>query len=236
MKYLPPKSRFALVLSHCCLLIAVVAALALVPVRAAAQAQAPTANASPATAASPSTSPAPAEKSSDSDQEEHFLHSGVVQSMARMLHLSLDTTVDILVGINFAIIFFAIAIPLGRMMPKIVRKRSQTLKHDLGTARDATADAQARLSAVEAKLAGLDEEMRKFRAQVEQDGLEDEKRIKASIGEESTRIVAAAEQEIEVAANQARRELRHFAADLAIDRAAKQISLSAESPPMTGAL
>ena len=52
---------------------------------------------------------------------------------------------DFRVGINFAIKFLAIAIPLGRMMPKIVRKRSQTLKHDLGTARDATADAQARL-------------------------------------------------------------------------------------------
>ena len=114
-------------------------------------------------------------------------------------------------------------------MPKIVRKRSQTLKHDLQTAREATADAQARLSAVEAKLAGLGEEMQKFRAQVEQDSLEDEKRIKASIGEESARIVAAAEQEIDVAANLARRGLRSFAADLAIDQAAKQIKLTPET-------
>jgi F-type H+-transporting ATPase subunit b len=71
--------------------------------------------------------------------------------------------------------------------------------------------------------------MRKFRAQVEQDSLEDEKRIKAAIGEESARIVTAAEQEIEVAASQARRDLRHFAADLAIDQAAKQMSLSPET-------
>ena len=149
--------------------------------------------------------------------------------MARILHLDLETTIRIFLGINFAIIFLLIAIPLGRVMPKIIRKRSQTLSHDLRTAREATTDAKARLSAVEAKLAGLDEEMRKFRAQVEQEAFEDEKRIKASIGEESARIVAAAEQEIGVAAAQAKRGLRIFAADLAIDQAEKQVALTPET-------
>jgi len=117
-----------------------------------------------------------------------------------MLHLDLDTTIFLLLGINFAIIFFAVAIPLARVMPKVIRKRSQTLSQDLETARAATADAQSRLSAVEAKLAGLGEEMQKFRNQVEQDSIEDEKRIKAALSEESARIVASAEQEIGVAA------------------------------------
>ena len=64
---------------------------------------------------------------------------------------------------------------------------------------------------------------------MEQESLEDEKRIKASIGEESARIVAAAEQEIGVAAAQAKRGLRNFAADLAIEQAAKQIVLTPET-------
>ena len=152
-----------------------------------------------------------------------------MQSLARMLHLNLDTTIFLLLGINFAIIFFAIAIPLGKLMPKIIRKRSQTLSQDLQTARAATADAQSRLSAIEAKLAGLGQEMEKFRAQVEQDSLEDEKRIKAALSEESARIVAAAEQEINVAASQVRRGLRDFAADLAIDQASKQLALTPET-------
>jgi len=152
-----------------------------------------------------------------------------VQLVARILHLNLDTTIFLLLGINFAIIFFAIVIPLGRLIPKIVRKRSQTLSHDLKTAREATADAQSRLSAVEAKLAGLGEEMQKFRAQVEQDSLEDEKRIKAALGEESARIVAAAEQEISVAAAQVRRGLRDFAANLAIDQASRQLAMTPET-------
>jgi F-type H+-transporting ATPase subunit b len=149
--------------------------------------------------------------------------------VARLLHLPLGVTVELLLGINFAIIFFAIAIPLTRTMPKIIRKRSQTLSHDLTDARKATADAGARLSAVEAQLAGLSEEIKKLTAQVEQESQEDEKRIKAAIGEESARIVAAAEQEIAVAATQAKRGLRSFAADLAIGQAEKQLALTPET-------
>jgi F-type H+-transporting ATPase subunit b len=41
--------------------------------------------------------------------------------------------------------------------------------------------------------------------------------------------VAAAEQEIAAAAAHAQRELRHFAADLAIDHAARQLVLTPET-------
>jgi len=211
------------------LVAAVFSSLALAPLHAAAQASTP-ASGSPATASAPpaATAAAPAPKSTE-EQEQAFLHSPVVQLVARILHLNLDTTIFLLLGINFAIIFFAIVIPLGRLIPKIVRKRSQTLSHDLKTAREATRDAQSRLSAVEAKLAGLGEEMEKFRAQIEQDSLEDEKRIKAALGEESARIVAAAEQEISVAAAQVRRGLRDFAADLAIDQASRELAMTPET-------
>jgi len=203
------------------------AALVLAPIRA--RAQAPNAAPANSTATSaPASNSAPAPKSEE-EQQQDLLHAPVVQSLARVLHLNLETTITLLLGINFAIIFFAVGIPLVRIMPKIIRKRSQTLSQDLQTARAATADAQSRLSAVEAKLAGLGEEMQKFRAQVEQDSLEDEKRIKASLSEESARIVAAAEQEISVAAVQIRRGLRDFAADLAIEQASKQIALTPET-------
>jgi F-type H+-transporting ATPase subunit b len=215
--------------------VALAVAFVATPLRAVAQAtnaaQAPNAAPANSTAASAPTSDstaAPAPKSEE-EQEQALLHAPVVQSLARMLHLNVDTTVTLLLVINFAIIFFAVAIPLARFAPKVIRKRSQTLSQDLETARAATADAQSRLSAVEAKLAGLGEEMQKFRNQVEQDSLEDEKRIKASLSEESARIVASAEQEIGVAAAQIRRGLRDFAADLAIDQASRQLNLTPET-------
>jgi F-type H+-transporting ATPase subunit b len=206
------------------------AALVTAPFRAAAQAPvaAPGSSSAPATSA-PAGSPAAETPNADEDQETQFLHSSIVKSVARVLHLRLDTTVDILLGINFAIIFLLVAVPLGRLMPRIVRERSQTLRQSLQTSRQATADSQARLKAVEAKLAGLDEEMQTLRAQVELESREDEKRIKAALREESTRIVASAEQEIGVAAAQARRGLRNFAADLAIEQAASQVKLTPET-------
>ena len=146
-----------------------------------------------------------------------------------MLHLDVETTARIFLGINFAIILFAIVIPLGRMLPKILRKSLANPEPGPEDRARSNRRRAGRLSAVEAKLAGLGEEMRNFRAQIEQESLEDEKRIKASIGEESARIVAAAEQEIGVAAAQARRSLRTFAADLAIEQASKQLTLTPDT-------
>jgi F-type H+-transporting ATPase subunit b len=205
-------------------------ALMIAPNRAAAQQSAagasnPAASESGAAQPAASSSTAPSEE----DQDNAFLHSSTVRALARMLHLSLDTTVTLLFVINFAIIFFAVAIPLTRAMPKIIRKRSETLSQDLTSARQATAEAQARLSAVEAQLAGLDDEIKKLSTQIERESTEDEKRIKASLGEENARIVAAAEQEINAAVTQAKRGLRNFAADLAIGQAEKQIALTPET-------
>jgi F-type H+-transporting ATPase subunit b len=92
-----------------------------------------------------------------------------------------------------------------------------------------TDDANARLSAVEAKLASLDDQIAQFRAEVERESAGDEARIKAALEEERARIVQSAEQEIGQAAAQARRGLRNFAADLAIDQAARELNMTAET-------
>jgi F-type H+-transporting ATPase subunit b len=165
------------------------------------------------------------------EEEEHtvYLHTPLVASIGRALHLSVETTANLFLIINFAIIALAIVIPVAKVLPKVMRKRTITLSHNLETARKATDDANARLTAVEAQLSHLDEEIAKFRAQIEEESRHDEARIKATIEEERARIVAAAEQEISVAAAQAKRGLRHFAADLAIEKAARQLVLTPEA-------
>lgn len=167
--------------------------------------------------------------SSEERQEQGFLNAPVVHKLAHTLNLSEPAAREIFLAINFIIIFLAIVIPLTRMMPKILRKRTQTLGYSLEEARNASEEARKRMSAVEAKLAGLDQEIALFRAQMEQESLADEQRIKASIKEESERILASAEQEIGAAAAHARRSLRHFAADLAIEQASRQLELTAET-------
>jgi F-type H+-transporting ATPase subunit b len=164
-----------------------------------------------------------------SEDENIYRHTPMVQSLSRALHLDVETTARLFEYFNFAIIFLAIVIPLARLLPKILGARSQALKRDLESARKMTTDAGARLSAIEAKLAGLDREISAIRSQVEEEIKNDEVRIKATIKEESQRIVAAAEQEIVLAATQAKRGLRHFAADLAVEQAARQLVLTQEA-------
>ena len=209
------------------LLAALAVAVLAVPHRLHAQDSAPAAS-SPAA----SSSAGQGESSASSDEQKEldvFRHSSLIAAIGKKLGLSVETTARIFEGLNFLIIFLAIVIPLAKIVPRMLRNRNEALSQNLRTSREATEDAKARLSAVEAKLAGLDEEIARFRAQVEQDSLEDEKRIKAALAEESARIVAAAEQEISAAATQARRGLRTFAADLAIAHAEKQLVLTPET-------
>jgi F-type H+-transporting ATPase subunit b len=206
-------------------LIAAVAA----PNRLPAQQATPVATPAALTTASTDAAKAEAPKEQE-DQEAVFrLEGPVVKWTAKTLNLSRDTAATIFDLINFSIVALLVGVPLARVLPKVVRGRREKVAIDLEAARKATAEAQARLSAIEAKLSGLDEEINQIRAQVEEESQKDEARIKATIGVESARIVAAAEQEIESSAAQARRSLRHFAADLAIDQAAKQLSFTEET-------
>jgi len=166
-------------------------------------------------------------EATDEEQNNAFrLEGPVVKWTAKTFHLSSETAATTFELINFAIIVFGIGIPLYRWLPKFLRGRGEKVREDIESARKATEDANARLSAIEAKFAGLDGEIARISALVEAESRQDEARIKASLAEESARIVAAAEQELTVAAAQARRSLRHFAADLAIDQAAQQLVLT----------
>jgi len=166
---------------------------------------------------------------SQEEQEHGFLVNGaIVKWASKTTGWTPDTTANVFMFLNFGIVIFGVGIPLAKALPKIMRKRGETLSKNLADARKATAEADARLSVVEAKLAGLDVEISKFRAQIEEDSKADEQRIKASIEDEKLRIVASAEQELNVAVAQATRSLRTFAAELAIDKAAEQLKPSPE--------
>ncbi|WP_420236525.1 ATPase [Telmatobacter bradus] len=168
-------------------------------------------------------------KPSQEEQEHGFLVNGpIVKWASKTTGWSPETTANVFLFLNFGILVFGVGIPLSKAVPKIMRQRSLTLSKSLADARTATDEANQRLSAVEAKLAGLDAEIAKFRIQIEEESKTDEQRIKASIEEEKLRIVASTEQELNVATAQATRTLRNFAAELAIEKAAAQIKPSAE--------
>jgi F-type H+-transporting ATPase subunit b len=208
-------------------LIALLAALVTIaPFRLAAQQAAPS-----ATQATTEQS-APKAEAADSQEEQNKafrLEGPLVKWTSSKLNLPNTTVASIFEFINFAIIVLGIGVPLVRWMPRFLRNRAEKVRTDIEAARKVTDDANSRLSAVEAKLASIGDEIAKFRVEVERESAEDEKRIKATLKEESERIVASAEQEIAMAAAQARRGLRNFAADLAIGEAAGKLVLTPET-------
>ncbi len=177
----------------------------------------------------PQNSPKAEAAKTEEQENDQYRHAPVVQSLARFMHVDVETAARTFEIFNVSVVVLGIVIPLIRIMPKLLRKRSEKIRADIETARKTTEDANTRLSAVEAKLASLDQEISKFRVEVEQQIAQDEQRAKAALEEEGARIVASAEQEIGVAAAQAKRSLRHFAADLAIDQAVKKLVFTPET-------
>jgi len=147
-------SRFAIRIFPIVLLAVLVAGSALVPSRLSAQASAPAAQQAPA-AASQAANPSAADEKAASKEEtstiDAYRHSPAVTALARLLHLNVETAARIFEIFNFLIVAFGIGIPLFRLMPKILRKRKETVRANLESARKVTADANSRLSAIELK-------------------------------------------------------------------------------------
>lgn len=163
------------------------------------------------------------------NQIEQYRHSAVVQGIARTLHVSTETAAQIFEDINSGILLGTILIVLLKIVPKMFRNRSEKLQQDLVGARIATEEANRRLAEVEARLQRLDSEIDAIRRQVEQEAAHDEQRIHAAMESERERIVASAEQEISAAQAAAQRDLKKFAADLAIDHAMRKLQLSTDT-------
>jgi F-type H+-transporting ATPase subunit b len=165
----------------------------------------------------------------DPEEINQFRHAPSVQMFARMLGISTETAARIFEIVNSGILIFTILFFLAKVVPKAIRNRTANIQKKLVEAREETETANQRLSAVEAKLARIGEDIEAIRQQTDRDMVQDEKRIKQALEDERQRIVQSAEQEIESAGSAAKRDLRRFAAELAVDNAAKRIQLTYDS-------
>ncbi len=171
------------------------------------------------------------EKASEEEQDESaaFKHSASVKKIGALLGLKTDQAATLFEVTNFAILALLIGLFLAKGLPKTFRDRNSAIQKDLADARTATEQAGIRLSGVEARLAKLDDEIAAMRAQADEDSAADEQRILAGVEEEKQKILAAAEQEIASATAHARREIQKYAAELAIEQAARKLVISAET-------
>ncbi|HEX5235944.1 MAG TPA: ATP synthase F0 subunit B [Silvibacterium sp.] len=159
-------------------------------------------------------------------QLEAFRHSPAVQSLARRFHVSTEFMAKAMEDLNSVILIGVILWFLFRAVPKMYRRRTETLQKQLFDARLATSEANEKLAAIEERLSKLGVEIDAIRQQTEHDGVNDEKRIRESLETEKQRLVSSIEQEIEAAGAAARRDLKKYAATLAVERAISEIRLT----------
>jgi len=152
-----------------------------------------------------------------------------VKFIARHTGLTNNQAYWLCIGLNFAVIFFAIAGLLRKKLPGYFGGRTAMIQKGIEEARKTSEDARRRLADVEGRLLRLDTEIASMRREAEENAKAEEQRILAAGEEERQRIVASAEQEIEMTANAARRELKAYVAELAVELAEKKIRVSKDA-------
>ncbi|SEG34355.1 F-type H+-transporting ATPase subunit b [Bryocella elongata] len=169
----------------------------------------------------------PAKKEEEQESSYQYTHSPAVQTFGRMVGLNPDQAATVFTLINFVLLASAVLYGLAKMLPKTFRNRNTAIQKGLVDARTATEEARARLSAVEARLSRLDEQIGGMRQQAEADAEREAEKLRAGVEAQKAKIVADAETEIQAASAAARRELQKYAAELAISQAARKLEVTA---------
>jgi F-type H+-transporting ATPase subunit b len=172
---------------------------------------------------------APEKKQEEQNEDYEFTHSAAVGQVGAKLGMNPDESATAFEIFNFLLLVVALGFVVLKTVPKAFRNRNTKIQKNLVDARTATEEATARLNSVEARLSKLDEQIAAMRTQAEADSAREERRLKASAEDEKAKILAAAEAEIQSATTLARREIHRYAAELAIEQAAKKLVVSAET-------
>jgi F-type H+-transporting ATPase subunit b len=169
---------------------------------------------------------AQAEEAEEPSEDAVFRNSGAVRLIARKTGLSIDQAFWICMVLNFILIIALLWFLLRKAVPALYRNRNEAIQRRLEEARKTSEEARKRLADVESRLSRLDTEIEQMRREAESGASTEEKRMLAAAEEERRRIVESAEQEIARAAAAARRELKAYAAELAVDLAEKRIHIT----------
>lgn len=163
------------------------------------------------------------------DENAIYRHSTMVAKLGHMLGMTPEAASTVFEVGNFALLAIGVGFLMMKILPKTFRDRSSAIQKHLLEARVATEQANVRLNSVEERLSKLDEQIAGMKAQAEKDAALEEVRLRVSVEEETRKILAAADGEIAAATQHAQRQLQQYAAELAIEQAAKKLVITAET-------
>ena len=136
--------------------------------------------------------------------------------------------------VNFGIMMAGLGYLFAKQGIPFFRERGEGILKDISDAKKTKADADARASAIEARIANLGKEIEQMKTAASAEMQSEAKRIAAETAQSLAKVQSSAEQEILSATKQAKAELSAHAASLAIDLAAGRIRSSLNAGQASG--
>ncbi len=165
----------------------------------------------------------------EADPHAEFKYSPSVQWLARNAGIEVATAYWVSAIFNFAVVAWLLYFLGKSFLPGYFRDRTASIRQSIEEARRASEDAQKRLADIESRLTRIDAEIAGLRDSAEAEARAEDARVRASADEEKARIIRAAEQEIAAASRMALRNLKAYAAELAISMAESRIQVSPDA-------
>ncbi len=169
------------------------------------------------------------EAAGEQEENAEFKNSPSVKLVARWTHLSLRSAYWLSIFLNFAILAVLIVLFAKSKLPAMFRTRTQDIQRGMREARKASEEANRRLGDIESRLQRLDADVAAMRSAAESEAAVEEEKIRQAAELEKKKIIEGAESEIASAAKLARRELKIYAADLAVSLAERRIQVDADT-------
>ena len=131
--------------------------------------------------------------------------------------------VDLWKTINFAMLAAILVWAIAKFGGRYFRGRAEKIRQGIDDAKQVRADAEARAAEIDRRIANLDADLEDLRRQARGEMAAEEARLRADTERAVARLRTNAEQSIASAAKHTRKELRAFAAELALRLARQKI-------------
>jgi F-type H+-transporting ATPase subunit b len=124
---------------------------------------------------------------------------------------------------NFAILAAGLGYLMSKHLPQFFHSRTESIQKGISEAQQTKHEAEKRAAAMEARLHALGAEIERFRVDAQAEMEQESSRIREETGKQIEKLQQQAEQEIESAGKTARRDLKAYAAELALQLAEQRI-------------
>ena len=125
--------------------------------------------------------------------------------------------------VNFVMLAGGLGYLMAKHLPPFFRTRTGEIQSGIAEAQQKKRDAEKRAAEMDARLNALGAEIEKFRTQAKAEMQLEADRIRRETADQIQKLEQQAAREIEAAGKTTRRELREYAAHLALDRAEQRI-------------